>query len=296
MKNQPKILFVIFAVVALASMLACSIPFVQITIGDTPAPSNANTPVPSVVPGGTEQPTNSQMADLPPTPTNLKTYDSGVIHFSYDTSVFMDVDAQTVQAVQPDPNAMPFGVAPLHTELTLKGYVLSNTLHTPVMDLYPAAEFGAMLDFVQQRIDTLKLFIANQSSEGSGDLPYLPPENAGEIFHSNFKHLQFQNGAGIRYLTQFAQAIYPINNHDVFYTFQGISSDGKTYISVVVPVNNPVLQADGNTIPGGDFTAFSNNFPSYLAGVVAQLNASPDDSFTPNLQLLDEMIQSITLK
>ena len=294
MKNHPKIFRWAFVGMMLASLLACNIPFVQISIGTPPTPTVGQL---TTEPLTTEQPTNSQMADMPPTATNLRTYDSGVIQFTYDISVFMDVDAQTIPAVQPDPNAMPFGVAPLHTELTLKGYVLSNTVHTPVMKIYPAADFGAMLpDLVQPRIDTLKLIIANQSSEGTGDLPYLPPENAGQIFHSNFKHLQFQDGAGIRYITQFAQAIYPINNQMVFYTFQGITSDGKTYISIIVPANNPVLPADGNTIPGGDFNAFSDNFQTYLSGVVSQLNTSPDDSFTPNLQLLDEMVQSITLK
>jgi hypothetical protein len=294
MKSHLKILLIAFMVIALGSLLACNVPYIQISIGNTPTPSVANTPVPSLESLITEQPTNSQMADLPP--VNLKTYDSGVISFSYDMSVFMDVDAQTIPAVQLDPNAMPFGVAPLHTELTLKGYAIPNTLLDPKIYMYPATDYGAMLDFVKQDIDTLKLIIANQSSEGTGELPFLPPQPAQQIFHSNFKHIEFQNGQGIRYVTQYAQAYVPINNHDAFYTFQGITSDGKTYISLILPVNNPVMQADESTIPGGDFNAFSNNYPTYLSGVVSQLNASPDDSFTPNLQLLDEMVQSITLK
>jgi hypothetical protein len=208
----------------------------------------------------------------------------------------MDVDAQTIPAVQLDPNGMPFGVAPLHTELTLKGYAIPSSLLDPRVYIYPAADYGSMLDFVQQDIDTLKLIIANQSAEGTSELPLLPPQYAQQLFHSNFKHIQFQNGQGIRYVTQYAQAFVPINNHDVFYTFQGISSDGKTYISFILPVTNPLLQADENTIPGGDFTAFSNNFETYLAGIKSQLDASPDDSFTPNVQLLDEMVQSLILK
>jgi hypothetical protein len=296
MKNHLIVLRFAFVAIVLASMLGCNIPFIQISIGNTPTPSTANPIVTTVGPLATEQPTNSQMADMPPTQTNLKTYDSGVINFSYDMSIFMDVDAQTIPAVQLDPNGMPFGVAPLHTEIVLKGYTISNYLLDPKIYIFPSAEYGSMLDFVQQDINTLKLIIANQSAEGMGELPLLPPQYAQQLFHSNFKHIQFQNGQGIRYITQYAQAYVPINNHDVFYTFQGITSDGKTYISLILPVNNPVLQADEGPIPGSDFTAFSNNFETYLTGIKTQLNASPDDSFTPNLQLLDEMVQSLTLK
>jgi len=295
MKNHPKFLRFAFVVIVLASMLACNIPFIQVSIGNTPTAAIAVPPVLSTEPVVTEQPTNSGMAEMPP--ANVKSYDSGVITFAYDISVFMDVDAQTIPAVQPEGNNAPyFAVAPLHTELTLKGYVIPNNTPMPKMYIYPAAEFGAMLDSVQQDINTLKLIIANNSSNVQGDLPLLPPQNAEQVFHSNFKQLQFQNGAGIRFITMYAQALNPINNQNVFYTFQGITSDGKTYISIFLPVNNLILPADGTNPPGGDWTAFMNNFDTYLAGVVDQLNASPDDSFTPNLQLLDEMVQSIYLK
>jgi hypothetical protein len=268
-------------------LLACNLPFVQISLGTPPTATTA--------PIATEQPTNNPMADVPPTaappvtPANQKSYDSGVINFNYDMSLFQDLNPQTMPAVQLDPNAMPFGVGPLHTELTLKGYVISGHFWTPKMYIWPAQEYGVMLSTAQDATNTLKLMIANQSGAGPDALPFLPPQNAAQIFHSNFKHVQFQNGAGIRYLAMMGQAAYMPNNNMVFYTFQGITSDGKTYISIILPVTNPILPANGDVNPGEDYV-------NLLNGVVSQLNLLPDNSFTPDLALLDQMVQSITLK
>jgi hypothetical protein len=304
MKNPTQKLTFLIILAVIAVTLACSLPSIQISLG-TPDVPNVETSSPTSEPPSnptaelviTEEPTESSHADMPPASFNMETYDSGVIRFFYDRSVFMDVDAQTIPAVQNDPNGMPFNVAPLHTELTLKGYIIGNHFHTPKMYIYPALEFSSMLDSVRERIDTLKLIIANQSSDVQGNIPFLPLENAGQVFHSNFKQLQFQNGAGVRYVTMYSQGIYAINNHDVFYTFQGITSDGKTYISLVLPVNNILLPANGDIPPAGEtMESFSNKYQTYLANSVAQLNTSPDDSFTPDLQLLDELVQSITLK
>jgi hypothetical protein len=296
MKNHLKILRWILISGLLMTMLACNIPFIQISFGSTESPTVQ--PVATEAPTDTleGQPTNSPMAEMPPTQSNLGNYDTQVIHFTYDLTLFTGIDSQTIQAVQPDPNSMPFDVAPLHTELTFQGYLLQGTSLPPQLKIYPAAEFGVMEDFVNQDINDLKQLIANQSGDPGKALPFVPPQNAGQIFHSNYKLLQFQNGHGIRYLSQYAQALYPINNYNVFYTFQGITEDGKTYVSLVLPVNNPVLPNDGNNPPGGDWTAFNNNFASYLNGIVTQLNSSADASFTPNLELLDAMVQSITLK
>ena len=45
--------------------------------------------------------------------------------------------------------------------------------------------------------------------------------------HSQVQYLDFKNGTGVRYLTQFDQGILPINNYELVYTYQGLTSDGK---------------------------------------------------------------------
>ncbi|MDH3943872.1 MAG: hypothetical protein OEV06_07270, partial [Anaerolineae bacterium] len=116
------------------------------------------------------------------------------------------------------------------------------------------------------------------------------------LIQSNAIYVDFQNGAGIRYLTQHGQAYWPINSHDLFYTFQGLTTDGRFYISAILPVSHSQLQATGDDIPGGDHAAFGENFLTYVVDIKSLLESQPDGSFAPSLELLDALITSLLVE
>jgi hypothetical protein len=122
-------------------------------------------------------------------------------------------------------------------------------------------------------------------------MPFLPLYNESQVMHSNLQSLDFKNGHGLRYLTQFDQAPMPINNHQLIYTYQGLTSDGKYYVAAVLPVNHPSLPAD-EKVTGKEAPEFTSDFPKYLANVTATLNAQAD-TFTPDLTKLDAMFSSL---
>lgn len=95
-------------------------------------------------------------------------------------------------------------------------------------------------------IDKLKTIINSPDQHLPENLPFLPTFNAGQVFHSNERPFAFQNGTGIRFLTQYAQAPYPVNNFSLFYTFQGLTNDGKYYVAAILPINAAFLSPDGN--------------------------------------------------
>jgi hypothetical protein len=87
----------------------------------------------------------------------------------------------------------------------------------------------------------------------------------------------------------------------MFYTFQGLSQDGKHYIAVTLPVNAAFLPADGSqnspTPADGvpmDWNKFEN-FPIYLDAVTQKIKSADPNSFNPTLSKLDELIQSIVI-
>ena len=133
------------------------------------------------------------------------------------------------------------------------------------------------------------------------NLPFLPVFNAGQVFHSNEQVIKFQNGTGVRFLTQYAQAPYPVNNESLFYTFQGLTSDGAYYVSAILPINAAFLSADGNPetpLPADGVPFDWNNFenvPQHFDLVKQKLNATDPNAFTPSLSNLDALIQSITI-
>ncbi len=79
----------------------------------------------------------------------------------------------------------------------------------------------------------------------------------------------------------------------MFYTFQGLTGDGKWLVSAVMPVANPVLP-DVETVfadPG-----FNDDYAGYLEDVKKTLSEQPDSSFQPDLSVLDAVFQSFKVQ
>ena len=72
-------------------------------------------------------------------------------------------------------------------------------------------------------------------------IPVAPLINATQVFRAHTKYLDFNNGSGVRFLTYYSQGINPITNSDLFYTYQGLTSDGKYRISVYYPISSIVI-------------------------------------------------------
>ena len=109
------------------------------------------------------------------------------------------------------------------------------------------------------------------------------------------KYLGFKNGNGVRFLTQIGQAPLPINNHELIYTYQGITSDGKYFAASVLSVNLTSLPAD-EKVNEQEQQKFVNDFLEYLDKVVSKLNQQPVSAFIPDLSRLDTMMQWIEIK
>jgi len=125
-------------------------------------------------------------------------------------------------------------------------------------------------------------------------MPFLPLFNAMQVMHAQVQYMDFKNGSGVRFLTEFDQAPLPINNHELIYTFQGLTSDGKYYVAAILPVTNPGLPA--NEQVNDEMAAKMSDFPAYMKETVAWLEQQPAASFTPDLAALDKLIQSMEVK
>jgi hypothetical protein len=201
-----------------------------------------------------------------------------------------------VPAVTGDPaNSFPGDIHPAYIQFAFDGYPLSGTFHEPQILIYPAQEYGAIDPSVAQIVIRLQQVLQNKPTDVDS-LPFLPIWNAGQFMQANIEYLDFQNGSGVRFLTQYGQAAWPVNNTDLFYTFQGLTGDGKWYVSAIFPVSHPSLPQDGNGIQDSDPGAFAQNFPNYLAQIETQLSSLPGDSFTPSLLSLDALVGSLEVK
>jgi hypothetical protein len=214
------------------------------------------------------------------------------ISFSYDDTIATNVITETIPENQGDEYSPYWDVYPEHYVFTFEGYILPDTFHSPKIFVYPIPAYEAMNDVVREEINDLRQLLV-QRPTSPVYIPSLPIFNAAQMMRSNISYIDFGNGTGVRFLTQYGQSYYPINNQTMFYSFQGVSSDGKYYIAVTFPVSHPSLSPDGSEIPGGDFDAFANNFNNYISDMENQLGAEDPSTFNPNLDILDQFIMSL---
>ncbi len=280
-----KKMFIVFATLLTVVLLlnSCAGASVQPTATLPPAQPATATPQPADTP--VPLPTQA-----PAQPTQSPSGASGSI--SLDLSgVAQDQTVETVAAVPHSTEGPWWEAMPQYTQVTLQGYPITNHLLKPQIFIYPVKDLG--VNPVAGAI-MAKLQTQLQNQQAGQDIPYLPLYNAAQVMHAQVKYLDFKSGKGVRFLTQFDQALLPINNYELIYTFQGLTSDGKYYIAVVLPVTNPELPATQQVSPQQE-TELSD-FPAYMAKTVAWLEQQPGSSFTPDLSKLDGMIQSIEIK
>lgn len=268
-----RIIYPIFAL--LLTVTACAIP-------STPAPTE--TPIVTEPPEPTEPPVNVTTCN------ELSLLLDPALASGYDCERIPESDLE-------------LEVYPEHTRLTLQGYPLSDKFFEPHISVYPVQRYSELQpDFVAERLDSLQALIGGGPAPVFGGsfgipLPFLPVFNAGQVFFANYQVVPFVNGSGIRYLTEYAQYYAPVNNNDLFYTYQGLTSNGQYWISIILPINHPMLPADA-TNPPDDMTwdEFSNSYETYIGDMVNQLNAQAPDSFVPSLTALDALVSGITIQ
>jgi hypothetical protein len=194
---------------------------------------------------------------------------------------------------------------PAHLQITLQDYSLGSSFHVPQIFVYPAPDYAAENPAAADSLKRLQMILSNPGGQYTNDqYPHIPFFNAGQVFAAQEKTLSFNGGSGIRFVTQYAQDVSPINNGGVFYHFEGLSSDGKYYMIAILPVNLPFLPADNNPdspVPSGGIAFPQNNAPgpdfdNYFKQVTGMINTAPSGQFSPPLNALDALIQSISIQ
>ncbi len=214
------------------------------------------------------------------------------ISFSYDPQLAQEVIPLTQPAIL-EPMIV---AAPEHYLFEFKGYPggASSTV-VPEMRVYPVAEYEAANMDASLQIESLRQAVKSFPSLPDASLPYLPLIPAAQLITARINRVDFQNGTGLRYLTQFGQDVYPINNANLLYTYQGLTANGQYYVSVTLPIQSSSLPADGSQV-SYDYQEFANSFLEYVSDTVQLLEQDSIQAFTPNIDLLDGMIATLLIK
>ena len=280
-----------------------------------------NTSTPTAAAGGgnlvTEVPTaqivvvtaTSQPADPTATGTPLPQFTGternlGGIYMVIPECLASDASGVILPENNPGPDSLVFDYNPEYRKITFTGYPLTDKFWEPSMMVYPVARFVELVPDLAGHVSQMQQVLADQPAAFEHSIPLLPIENAAQIFRAQISYLNFQNGKGIGFLTEYGQYYAPVNNHDLFYTYQGLTNDGKYWVSVFLPVTAPYLQPsyDDATLPAGGIAMpdlNSGNVDQVIAGYYEAMDQKLNDTaagdFSPSLDCMKQFVQSLNV-
>lgn len=212
-------------------------------------------------------------------------------------SVASGVKGNIVPLVDGTDGAPWWAIAPEHLQLDLEDYILQDKQLQPQILIYPTNEYDA----IAENITRLNTITKTPNQLFTDEILPTPLVNAVQLFASNKKVVSFQNGQGVRYVTQVDQYYAPINNYELFYYFSGLTNDQKYYITATLPIsasNLPDNVQPGSPpvdITGLDSTQMEAVLQEYYNNMTTILNNTQANGFTPDLDLLDALINSISI-
>ncbi len=246
-----------------------------------------------------ETPTPIVTPTLPELPaTSPASSGTDVSHMGTSFTIPVGLANGTQNEIVPKTDAdAPLVVWPEHTKIVLQGYPLQGTMYQPQIMVFPADEYQKMssdpetsMYDARSMITTLQYIIATGNfptqPQVPDRLPALPDQHAMQVFHAQETILSFKNGNGIRYITEYSQAAFPAINGDILYTFQGITIDGKYYVSVILPINLAGLEPAPENI---------DEYPNYLSTSISRVNQA-GNPFNPSIESLDALVQSLLVE
>ncbi|MEN9562135.1 MAG: hypothetical protein RIR73_379 [Chloroflexota bacterium] len=246
----------------------------------------------------TEQAANNPTATSQPTGISV-TFQN--VSFVIPEGLASTATAEVVPAAD-ESTGGPWGVSPEYIEFVLENYSPRDDFFPPVIRIYPAQEYAAVNPWAQSSIAKLQAILASPSMPLTNENLSTIPFNgaAAQQYAAQAKMIAFKNGNGVGMTSQYAQFPGPIVRDGSFYHYEGLTSDGKYMVAMMLPVTLPI-QANGEN-PSADGVIYPsdisdvNALNSYFQGITNLLNAASPDSFQPNLTQLEALIQSIQIQ
>jgi heat shock protein HslJ len=217
-------------------------------------------------------------------------------------SVAESFEVQVVPATPYDASMPPGPVgAPEHLAITFDGQGLDDAsfagrvIYVAPVAAYEALWMDAGNDSIVQSIDALEAVLAEQPADPES-LPVLPPPGGVNDVVAQVAYLDVpgMDATGVRWVGRFSQDLSPVMNYQLRYLFQGLSADGQTLISASYPITTALLPDDVEDMTEDEMAAFEEDPQAFLEATTSALSFLAPADFSPSLNALDAMIESLT--
>jgi len=264
------------------------------------------------------------------------------ISFTFDRSLASDVKSETIPASlegkpsdiwpehpgftlvgypklrsmeETDPHIRVFSITRFREAFSVAGTEYAKSV------VYPKDQWDWAKDFdeevrvleallvKQPKSEELKAFLSNaraseaQKLDDFPQMPFLPMWEASQALFTRPQYMNFKNGRGVFFLTQWnVSETSQVTNDGLDYAFQGMTNDRQYYIYAEFAVTAPFLPNDNNpNVASWNEKNYllpqkSKKYQDYLRPIVGKLQALPADQFKPKLELLERLISSLEVR
>jgi hypothetical protein len=221
------------------------------------------------------------------------------ISFEMDPSLASTLAARVCPALEYQENQGPAEAHPPCTQFFFPTYSRQNVDFQPEVRVYevvgdmqnypfPFSVLGALQTEVTRRPEPVAWF-------------------NGAPLHSRQTYISFKNGSGVRGLVQYMQDRFFYTNNGLTYEFNGLTQDGRYFVSVRYPLGAPFLMEISRSDPltnvnpqaiaipdwNTDYEQQAQIIEAYNTEALSRLEQMSDSDTLPNIALLDALVQSI---
>lgn len=268
------------------------------TATPTLEPTATATFTPTSVPTNTIAPTTAPTEVVLPTATNvpvsviapgLKVND--VTFGPYDLAKVVEGHVAPAVPYSNDEPPAPIG-APAHIAFAFDG---EDRLWVIPTEAYKAQWEAAGNSSITEAVNQLRLLLRDKPTDPKPPLPFLPAPGATNDLAARVHYLDFNGGSGIAYLARWAQDPSPVLRSQTYYTFLGLTNDGKYIVSFRFPVETSALPKTVDDLTPEHLASIEADPTTYFRETTNILNALKNGNFGPDLSRLDALVFSITV-
>lgn len=192
--------------------------------------------------------------------------------------------------------------APTHLLLTFDGEdVNSPDFSGRVLRIYPIAAYEELWNAagdptISNSVEQLDALM-RETPPAPESIPVLPPPSGVDDLTTQVEYLVAPgaDAGGVRWVGRFVQDASPVLNWQLRYLFQGMTNDGKFYISAIYPVTTTLAPDDVDDMTEEQQQQAEADFDAYMQATKDALNAAQAADFSPDLSRLDAMIESLAV-
>lgn len=150
--------------------------------------------------------------------------------------------------------------------------------------VYPLAAYRALFPaggqvLLDERVAALRRLLSERPEfVDAEEIPVLPDAESAQVFRARIRYLRFDGGEGVAFITRYpASGASPAG--PLTWTFQGLTDDGRYWVSVFHPVHAPGLPR-----PGPEYTT------------VRHLDATRPGDFRPSTDTLAAVVRTLRVR